>query len=224
MRLLIVEDEQKISKYTSRGLSEQGYQVDVADNGEEGLFMAVNEPFDLVILDVMLPKLTGWQVLEQLRQVKPELKVLFLTSRDDIDDRVKGLELGADDYLVKPFAFSELLARVRALLRRQQSRVDMFLTLADLKVDIIKHKAHRSGERLHLSPKEFNMLVLFLQRQGEVLSRTVLAEKVWDIHFASDTNAVDVAVKRLREKLDDPYDKKLLHTIRGMGYVLEARD
>lgn len=223
MRILIVEDEKKTAAYLSKGLIDSGFIVDVADNGEDGLYLATHESYDLVILDVMLPKLNGWQVMAGLRRARPDQKVIFLTSRDDVEDRVKGLELGADDYLIKPFAFSELLARVRALLRRHHTRVETMLTFLDLEVDVVKHKVARANIRLHLSPKEFNMLVLFMQRSGEVLSRTYIAEKVWDIHFDSDTNAVDVAVKRLRQKVDDPFDKKLIHTVRGMGYVFEER-
>lgn len=223
MRILIVEDEKKTSAYLSKGLTDSGYVVDIADNGEDGLFLAINESYDLVILDVMLPKLNGWQVMAELRRIHANQKVIFLTSRDEVDDRVKGLELGADDYLIKPFAFSELLARVRALLRRHHLRTDTMLVLADLEVDIVKHKVSRANIRLHLSPKEFNMLVLFMQRSGEVLSRTYIAEKIWDIHFDSDTNAVDVAIKRLRQKIDDSFTKKLIHTVRGMGYVFEER-
>lgn len=224
MRILIVEDEKKTLSYLSSGLIANGYIVDTADNGEDGLFLASQSLYDLIILDVMMPKLNGWQVLSSLRQSGGQQKVIFLTSKDDIDDRVKGLELGADDYLVKPFSFSELLARVRALLRRHHVQSDTVLSIAGLELDVMKCKVSRSGIRLHLSPKEFNMLLLFMQRRGEVLSRTVIAEKVWDIHFDSDTNAVDVAVKRLRQKIDDPFDKKLIHTMRGMGYVLEERE
>ncbi len=223
MRILIVEDEVKTAAYLSKGLADNGFFVDTAHNGVDGLFMATNQLYDLVILDVMLPGLNGWQVMETLRHTNTNQKVIFLTSRDEVDDRVKGLELGADDYLIKPFAFSELLARIRALLRRHSVRVDTLLTVADLNVDIVKHKASRANMKLHLSPKEFNMLVLFMQRSGEVLSRTYIAEKVWDIHFDSDTNAVDVAVKRLRQKIDDPFNQKLIHTVRGMGYVFEER-
>lgn len=223
MRILIVEDESKTAAYLHKGLSETGFVVDVASNGEDGLFLATNHHFDLIILDVMLPKLDGWSILEEVRRLNLDVKVLFLTARDDVEDRVKGLELGADDYLVKPFAFSELLARIRSLLRRGNSQPLENICIADLKIDVIKHKAIRGSSRLNLTPKEFALLVLLAQHSGEVLSRTLIAEQVWDINFDSDTNVVDVAVRRLRQKVDDPFSKKLIHTSRGMGYVLEER-
>lgn len=224
MRILLVEDEQKISDYIFKGLSENGFIVDVSSDGEDGLFQAQNHHYDLVILDVMLPKKDGFSVMQELRRTKPEARVLFLTARDDIEDRVRGLELGADDYLIKPFAFSELLARVRSILRRGTTQTLDYMTIADLKIDVIKHRAIRGPHRLDLTPKEFALLVLLVQRTGEVLSRTLIAECVWDIHFDSDTNVVDVAIRRLRQKIDDPFEKKLIHTIRGMGYLLEERE
>lgn len=223
MRLLIVEDEQKTAAYLRKGLIESGFVVDIATNGEDGLFLATHHPYDLIILDVMLPKLDGWTVIKELRRHDPHARVLFLTAKDGIEDRVKGLELGADDYLVKPFAFSELLARIRSLLRRGSIPSTENLTIADLTIDIIKHKATRGHLRLNLTPKEFALLVLFAQRPGEVLSRTLIAESVWDINFDSDTNVVDVAIRRLRQKVDDSFDNKLIHTVRGMGYVFEER-
>ncbi len=223
MRILIVEDEKKAAAYLQKGLTEQGFVVDVSADGEEGLLLARMVEYDLLILDVMMPLRDGWSVLQELRGGGKATPVLFLTARDSVDDRVKGLELGADDYLVKPFAFVELLARIRSILRRGPARQPEQLSVADLTLDPVRHKAFRKGQRLDLSPKEFALLLLFLQRPTEVLSRTLIAEQVWDIHFDSDTNIVDVAVRRLRQKIDDPFPKKLLHTIRGVGYVLEER-
>jgi len=223
MRILIIEDEKKTAAYLHKGLTEQGFVVDVGTDGEEGLLLAGTVDFDLIILDVMMPLRDGWSVLQELRRSGKETPVLFLTARDSVDDRVKGLELGADDYLVKPFAFVELLARIRSILRRGPARQVEQLGLADLTLDPIRHKAFRNGRRLDLSPKEFALLSLFLQRPAEVLSRTLIAEQVWDVHFDSDTNIIDVAVRRLRQKIDDPFPQKLLHTVRGVGYVLEQR-
>ena len=223
MRILIVEDEKKTAAYLHKGLTEQGFIVDVCIEGEEGLLLATTVEYDLIILDVMVPLRDGWSVLKELRRGGKQTPVLFLTARDSVDDRVKGLELDADDYLVKPFAFVELLARIRSILRRGPARQAEQLGVADLKLDPVRHKAFRNGQRLDLSPKEFALLSLFLQRPAEVLSRTLIAEQVWDVHFDSDTNIVDVAVRRLRQKIDDPFPKKLLHTVRGVGYVLEER-
>ena len=223
MRLLLVEDEEKTSAYLRKGLSENGYVVDTAARGDDGLQLALSGDYDLMILDVALPGRDGWSVLEALRRAGRHTPVLFLTARDSVTDRVKGLELGADDYLVKPFAFAELLARIRTILRRGPTRQPEVLQVADLEVDLIRHKAARAGQRLDLSPKEFALLSLLVRRQGEVLSRTVIAEQVWDMHFDSDTNVVDVAVRRLRSKVDDAFAGKLIHTVRGLGYVLEVR-
>ena len=222
MRLLIVEDEPKTGAYLKKGLSEHGYAVEVARTGADGLHLALESDFELILLDVMLPGMNGWQVLAKLRE-KKETPVLFLTARDQVDDRVKGLEAGADDYLVKPFAFSELLARVRALLKRgKQAPVDT-LSLADLEIDPIRRRVIRAGQRMELTAKEYALLLLFLRRQTEVLSRTFIAEQVWDMNFDSDTNVVDVAVRRLRAKVDDPFLQKLIHAVRGVGYVCEVR-
>lgn len=227
MRLLVVEDESKLAEYLRQGLSQNGYVVDVAPNGIEGRLLALQGDYDLILLDVMLPGVDGFGVLSALRASK-RTPVLMLTARDKVEDRVKGLQEGADDYLVKPFAFSELLARVQALLRRgAPDRGVQELTLlkmADLEVDLARRKASRAGVRLDLTAKEFVLLTLLLRRHGQVLSRTVLAEQVWDMNFDGGTNIVEVAVRRLRGKLDDPFDSKLLHTVRGMGYVLEPRD
>jgi len=223
MRLLIVEDEPKTATYLQKGLSESGYLADVATDGDDGLHLALTESYDLIILDVGLPGRDGWSLLGALRQTGVETPVVFLTARDAVPDRVKGLELGADDYVVKPFAFSELLARVRTILRRGPSRQIESLQVADLGIDLLRHRATRGGERLDLTPKEFGLLAFLAQHQGEVMSRTLIAEQVWDIHFDSDTNVVDVAIRRLRRKVDDPFPRKIIHTVRGFGYVLEER-
>lgn len=223
MRLLIVEDESKIAAFLRKGLSENGCVVDVANNGRDGLHLARTAEYDLIVLDVMLPQVDGWTVLSTLRRQGRQTPVLFLTAKDSVADRVRGLELGADDYLVKPFAFSELLARVRTILRRGAARQPDLLRVADLEVDTVRHRAVRAGRKLELTPKEFALLSLFARRVGDVLSRTVIAEQVWDMNFDSDTNVVDVHVRRLRAKLDDPFEKKLIHTMRGVGYVFEDR-
>lgn len=223
MRILIVEDEKKTAAYLCKGLIESNFSVDVAHNGEEGAHLAKQHEYDLIILDVMLPKKNGWEVIKEIREHSPNVRILFLTARDAVEDRVKGLELGADDYLIKPFAFTELLARIRTLLRRKETSIQQELTIADLRVDIVKHKIYRGDVRINLTAKEFNLLVFMLERTGEVLSRTQISSAVWDINFDSDTNAIDVAIRRLRQKIDDSFDIKLIHTIRGLGYVLEQR-
>jgi two-component system copper resistance phosphate regulon response regulator CusR len=223
MKLLVVEDEKKTAAYLAKGLSENGFVVDVAKDGDQGLELALAGNFDLIILDVMLPQRDGWSILGSLRRAAIETPVLLLTARDSIPDRVKGLELGADDYLIKPFAFSELLARVRTVLRRRAGSQPEAVRIGDLEMDLIRHRATRSGKRLDLTPKEFALLALLARRRGEVLSRTLIAEQVWDMNFDSDTNVVDVHVRRLRAKVDDPFDHKLIHTVRGVGYVLEDR-
>ncbi len=208
--------------YLQKGLAESGFVVDTANRGDDGLHLAQNHDYDFIILDVTLPERDGWSVLAAIRQAGKQTPVLFLTARDTVADRVKGLELGADDYLVKPFAFSELLARVRSILRRGPARQPETVSVADLELDLIRHKATRGGQRLDLTPKEFALLSLLARRKGEVLSRTLIAEQVWDMHFDSDTNVVDVAVRRLRRKVDDAFPRKLIQTVRGSGYVLEA--
>ncbi|MBN8507047.1 MAG: heavy metal response regulator transcription factor [Burkholderiales bacterium] len=226
MRLLVIEDEFKLAAYLCKGLTEEGFVVDVAHNGVDGLHLAMECDYDLVVLDAMLPGIDGLGVLAALRQSK-QTPVLMLTARVRVEDKVKGLQSGADDYLVKPFAFSELAARIQVLLRRGRPRPAdsaTVLCLADLEVDLLRRKATRAGRRLELTAKEFNLLVLLLRRQGEVLSRTEIAEQVWDMNFDSATNVIDVAIRRLRGKLDAPFERALLHTVRGIGYVLEARD
>lgn len=222
MRILVIEDEPKLADYLKKGLSEQSHVVDLARDGVDGRHLALQGNYDLIILDVMLPGVDGFEILASVREHK-DTPILMLTARDAVEDRVRGLEGGADDYLVKPFAFSEFLARVQALLRRGRAQEPSVLRLAGLELDLARRRAQRDGRRLDLTAKEFNLLVLLLRRQGQVLSRTTLAEQVWNMNFDSDTNVIDVAVRRLRGKLDDPFDAKLLHTVRGMGYVLESR-
>ncbi|MEL7558241.1 heavy metal response regulator transcription factor [Stutzerimonas chloritidismutans] len=221
MRILVVEDEFKTADYLRKGLSESGYLVEVALNGLDGQHLIQESEFDLIILDVMLPGIDGWQLLQIVRR-KAQTPVLFLTARDAVEDRVKGLELGADDYLVKPFSYAELLARVRTLLRRGPPREVEHFRVADLELDLLRRRVSRNGERLTLTNKEFALLHLLLSREGEVLSRAQIASQVWQMNFDSDTNVVDVAIRRLRAKVDDPYQPKLIHTVRGMGYLLEV--
>jgi two-component system copper resistance phosphate regulon response regulator CusR len=223
MKILVVEDEPKTAAYLRKGLGESGFIIDLATDGDDGFAQAMNLSYDLLILDVMLPRRDGWSLISELRVRGVHTPALFLTARDAVDDRVKGLELGADDYLVKPFAFSELLARVRSVLRRGPERQPKTLQIADLEINLLTGRARRSGQKLDLTAREFALLSFLAQRQGEVVSRTLIAEQVWDMNFDSDSNVVDVAVRRLRIKLDDPYERKLIHTMRGLGYVLEAR-
>ena len=222
MRILIVEDEKKMAASLAKGLREAGFEVENARDGERGLEMARAAHFDLLIVDVMLPKLDGWTLVSTLRGDGRSQPILFLTARDSVRDRVKGLELGADDYLVKPFAFSELLARVRSLLRRAPGETE-HLRFADLELDTRHHKATRAGTPLNLTPKEFLLLKHLARTPGEVISRAELVEHVWDLDFQPGTNVIDVVVRRLRAKVDDPFETKLVHTIRGVGYVLKAQ-
>jgi len=223
MRLLVVEDEIKTGDYIQQGLSEAGFTVAIARNGLDGYHLAMTEQFDVIILDVMLPDVDGWKIVTSLRQAKKQTPVLFLTARDSVDDRVKGLELGADDYLLKPFSFAELLARVRTLLRRGAAPVLLDkLVVADLTLDLLGRKAFRDGKKINLTTKEFTLLEFLIRRQGEVLPRSLIASQVWDMNFDSDTNVIDVAIRRLRVKIDDPFEMKLIHTVRGMGYKLEV--
>ena len=222
MRILLVEDEPKTGDYLKQGLVEAGFSVDLLRDGTDGLHHALTDSFDLAILDVMLPGLDGWGILNGIRRAGKDMPVLFLTARDAVEDRVKGLELGADDYLVKPFAFSELLARVRTLLRRGTKTTGTeILRLADLELDLLRRRVSRAGKRIDLTAKEFALLELLLRRQGEVLPRSLITSQVWDMNFDSDTNVIEVAMRRLRAKVDDPFEPKLIRTVRGMGYVME---
>jgi two-component system copper resistance phosphate regulon response regulator CusR len=222
MKILVVEDEPKTGNYLKQGLSEASFVVDLVRDGNDGLHTAMTESYDLIVLDVMLPGRDGWSVLRALRESGNSTPVLFLTARDQVDDRVKGLELGADDYLVKPFAFSELLARVRTLLRRGKTKEPEVMRVADMELDFYRRRVMRGGKRIDLTAKEFALLELLLRRHDEVLPRSLIASQVWDMNFDSDTNVIEVAVRRLRAKIDDGFEPKLIQTIRGMGYVLQT--
>lgn len=225
MRILLVEDEQKTGDYLKQGLSEAGYITDWVTDGLTGKQYALSEDYDVIILDVMLPGVDGWHIIEAVRNNGKTMPILFLTARDQIEDRVKGLELGADDYLVKPFAFAELLARIKSLLRRGQQREDSnLISIANLELDIRKRRVTREGQRIDLTAKEFALMELFMRRRGEILPRALIASQVWDMNFDSDTNVVEVAIKRLRNKIDSNFTPKLIQNIRGMGYVLEVED
>ncbi len=223
MRILLVEDDRRSREFLAKGLTEEGYTADVAEDGESGLQQALERDYDLIVLDVMMPRRDGWGVLTELRNRGMDVPVLFLTARDLVRDRVKGLELGADDYLVKPFAWAEFIARIKTLLRRGPARQTEVLRLADLEIDLPKMKARRGGKVIDLTAKEFQLLSLLARRTGDVLSRATLAQQVWDMNFTADSNAVDVAMGRLRRKVDEPFPKKLIHTVRGLGYIMEER-
>ena len=223
MKLLLIEDEIKTAAYVSKGLREHGFVVDCVYRGDDGLHLATEQVYDLVLLDVMLPGRSGWEVIAGLRQVKKHVPILFLTARDAVEDKVRGLELGADDYLVKPFAFSELLARIQSILRRSGIREADTLSVSDLEIDWLRQDVRRAGIKIQLTAKEFALLSLFARRRGEILSRTLISEQVWDMNFDSDTNVVDVSIRRLRAKIDDPFDLKLIHTVRGRGYVFDTQ-
>jgi len=223
VKILIVEDEHKTGEYLRQGLGEAGFVVDLARDGTDGLHQALQEPYDLVILDVMLPGIDGWQVLQAIRKRGLQMPVLFLTARDKVEDRIKGLELGADDYLVKPFSFAELLARVRTILRRGRNGTEpTTLLVADLELDLLRRRVTRGGRKIDLTAKEFGLLELLMRRRGEVLPRSLIASQVWDMNFDGDTNVIEVAMRRLRVKVDEGREVKLIQTVRGMGYVLEV--
>ncbi|MGP0869099.1 heavy metal response regulator transcription factor [Serratia sp. CY81684] len=222
MRILVVEDDIGTGDYLKKGLGEAGYGVDLARTGTDGLFRALEQDYDAIVLDVMLPGLDGWQIIEVLRK-KSDVPILFLTARDGVQDRIHGLELGADDYLIKPFSFTELVLRLRTLLRRGPAREADHYAIADLQLDVLRRRAVRQDLVIPLTNKEFMLLHLLVRREGEVLSRTQIASQVWDMNFDSDTNVVDVAIKRLRAKIDRPFDVKLIHSVRGIGYVCEPR-
>lgn len=228
MKLLIIEDQDSVAQYLKKGLTESGYIVDLAHSGDEGFDKATSREFDLIIVDGMLPNMDGWTLVKKLRLSAVYIPILFLSARDEVEDRVKGLEAGADCYLVKPFAFSELLAQVRSLLRRKnnntEEKSDTRLQIEDLILDLAQHKAFRGGKKLDLTSKEFALLTLLMRRRGDVLSRTVIVEKIWDMNFDSDTNVVDVHIRRLRSKVDDPFPKKLIQTVRGLGYTIDGNN
>jgi two-component system copper resistance phosphate regulon response regulator CusR len=223
MRILIIEDNVTTANYLQKGLAEHSFIADIAPDGKEGFFLASEFQYDIIILDIMLPYLDGWSLMTKIRQLNIQTPIICLTAKDTTEDKVKGLELGADDYLIKPFAFSELLARIRTILRRNTTTNIEILEVAGLKIDVHKHKVTRDEQTIILSAKEFMLLLLLVKRKGEVLSRTFIAEQVWDINFDSDTNVIDVAIKRLRDKIDKNFVKKLIHNVRGVGYVLEER-
>jgi two-component system copper resistance phosphate regulon response regulator CusR len=225
MKILVVEDEIKTGDYLRQGLTEAGFVVDLARDGLDGLHLALTDAYDLAILDVMLPGIDGWAVLQGIRRAGKDMPVLFLTARDQVQDRVHGLELGADDYMLKPFAFAELLARVRIHLRRgSKAKESEYLRIADLELDLMRRRVSRSGKRIDLTAKEFALLELLLRRQGEVLPRSLIASQVWDMNFDSDSNVIEVAMRRLRAKVDDGFEPKLIRTVRGMGYVMEIAE
>jgi two-component system copper resistance phosphate regulon response regulator CusR len=223
MRVLIVEDDKKTAGYLAKGLLENGFVVDSADNGVDGLHLANEIDYDFLILDVMLPGRDGWDVVSELRRRGKVMPIIFLTALDAVHNRIKGLELGADDYLVKPFSFSELLTRIRTIMRRGPIRLPDVLCIADLEVDVPRHRVIRGGQEIDLTSREFLLLSLLSRRQGDVLSKNLIAEQVWDINFESDSNPIEVAIRRLRKKIDDPFDTKLIHTVRGVGYVLKEQ-
>ena len=222
MRILIVEDEKKVAAFIKKGLEEETYAVDIASDGEEGLYMGNQNQYDLIILDLMLPKINGLDILSSLRAKKNGVPILLLTAKDSVEDKVKGLNLGADDYLTKPFAFSELLARIRVLLRRGNAESKTTLEIADLTLNLVSHKVRRGSEEIELTGKEYSLLEYFMRNQEKVLTRTMIAEHVWDYNFDTFTNVIDVYVNHLRKKIDKNFSTKLLHTLRGVGYVMKV--
>ena len=222
MRILIVEDEKKVAAFIKKGLEEETYAVDIASDGEDGLHLGEQNPYDLIILDLMLPKINGLDILSRLRAKKIETPILLLTAKDSVEDKVEGLNHGADDYLTKPFAFSELLARIRVLLRRGKNETKTTLEIADLTLDLVSHKVNRGNEEIELTGKEYSLLEYFMRNQEKVLTRTMIAEHVWDYNFDTFTNVIDVYVNHLRKKIDKNFPAKLLHTLRGVGYVMKV--
>ncbi len=221
MRILVVEDEKKVAGFIKKGLEEETYAVDVAYDGEDGLHLGLEGQYDLIILDIMLPKIDGLEILSQLRDQGRDVPILLLTAKDAVDDRVAGLNKGADDYLTKPFAFSELLARVRVLLRRGKAEVKTTLQISDLTLDLVSHKVNRGGDEIELTGKEYILLEYFMRNKEKVLTRTMIAEHVWDYNFDTFTNVIDVYINHLRKKIDKGRQSKLLHTLRGVGYIMK---
>jgi two-component system OmpR family response regulator len=225
MRILLIEDDQKIASFIVKGLKAAGYAVDHASDGEEGLHLVLNEPYDVAIVDIMLPKLDGLKVIERMRKEKVNTPVIVLSAKGSVDDRVRGLQKGGDDYLTKPFAFSELLARVQALLRRASSASEPTrLAMGDLSIDLLTREVVRGGEKIELQPLEFSLLEYLMRHAGRVISKTMIMEHVWDYNFDPQTNVVEVRISRLRDKIDRGFDRKLIHTVRGVGYVLKETD
>jgi heavy metal response regulator len=222
MRLLVIEDEKKVASFIKKGLEEEHYAVDVAHDGEEGLYLTETNDYDLVVLDLMIPKIHGWEVLKRIRTKKNNVPILVLTARDSIEDKVKGLDSGCDDYLTKPFAFAELLARIRALLRREKAEKEPILRIADLTLSLVTHKVARQGKEIELTSREYTLLEYFMRNPDKVLTRTMISEHVWDYHFDSMTNVIDVYVNYLRRKIDKDFELKLIHTIRGIGYIMKG--
>lgn len=223
MKILLVEDDNSISRFITKGLKEMLYTVDAAFDGEEGLHLALSESYDMIILDIMLPKIDGWEVLQCIRKEQVKTPVIILTARDAKSDIVKGLELGADDYLVKPFAFAELLARVKAILRRGQPNTDLsIMAIGDLTLDLITRTVRRNGKDIELSAKEFMLLEYLMRNEGQILTRTMILESVWGYNFDTESNIIDVHINHLRKKIDSGYQSKLIRTIKGMGYVLKS--
>ena len=222
MRILVIEDEKKVATFIKKGLVEEHYAVDTAFDGEEGLYLAEVNEYDLIVLDLMIPKLHGWEVLKKIRAKRNNVPILVLTARDSVEDKVRGLDAGCDDYLTKPFAFAELLARIRALLRREKTEKEPILRIADLTLSLVTHKVARRGKEIELTSREYSLLEYFMRNQNKVLTRTMISEHVWDYHFDSMTNVIDVYVNYLRRKIDKDFEPKLIHTIRGIGYLMKG--
>jgi len=220
MRVLLVEDDRTVSSFIRRGLVQEGFSVDVSRDGRDAFHQALHQPYDVIVLDVLIPFMDGFEVLGQIRKQGCRVPVLILSAKDGVEDRIRGLNVGADDYLVKPFSFAELVARIRALLRRGSDLGQSVLRVGDLEIDLVARKVTRNGRRISLTPKEFSLLEYLVRNRGNVLTRTMIAEHVWDQHFDSFSNVIDVCVRCLRAKVDDPFRTKLIHTVRGVGYVL----